>query len=173
MRTAEGWLELGDWQSAVDELANISADFQSHVSVLKTRIRVYLRSNPALALELNEDLMRTLPNDSGCLIHRSFALKDLGRVQEALDLLLPSADLFPENWVIPYNLACYFCQLGRLDEACQMLTKSLAVNNSMSRQLRALSDPDLAPLWNQLAFRLPCKHARRDESGLACSLALN
>jgi tetratricopeptide (TPR) repeat protein len=156
IRTAIGWLGLGDWQSASDELANIRPAFQAHVRVLDLRIRVHLRSDrPDLALLLTETLLSALPDDATGLNHRSLALQKLGRVQEALDLLLPLADRFPTDCMIPYNLACYLCQLGRLDEARQMLARSLAIKGSMRRQLCALSDPDLAPLWSKHGCQLP------------------
>lgn len=39
---AEGWLELGDWQSANDELENITPTVRAHPDVLKMRVAVYM-----------------------------------------------------------------------------------------------------------------------------------
>ena len=33
---------------------------------------------------------------------------------------------FPEEWLIPYNVACYLCQMERLDEAQAMLALARA-----------------------------------------------
>lgn len=38
---AQGWLELGDWKSANDELENIQSQMRAHPDVLKIRVEVY------------------------------------------------------------------------------------------------------------------------------------
>ena len=76
----------------------------------------------------------------------AFALHELKRTQEAFDALLPVADKFPEQWVIPYNLACYTCQLGRMDEARGWFHRALATGDEKEIKLQAIDDPDLAPL---------------------------
>jgi hypothetical protein len=35
----------------------------------------------------------------------------------AADLLVPAAVIFPKEWLIRYDLACYACQLGKREEA--------------------------------------------------------
>lgn len=56
------------------------------------------------------------------------------------------ADKFPDQWLIPYNLACYACQLGRLDEAREWFRRALTMGDGKAIKLEALNDPDLAPL---------------------------
>jgi hypothetical protein len=60
---------------------------------------------------------------------------------------LPIADKFPDLWVIPYNLACYTCQLGRLDEARLWFDRALTIGDAKEIKLAALDDADLAPLF--------------------------
>ena len=83
-------------------------------------------------------------------IHRSFALHELKQTQHALDRLLPVADKFPTVWTIPYNLACYACQLSRLDEARTWLQRALKLGGKDTIKRMALNDPDLEPLWEEI-----------------------
>ncbi|HZO84674.1 MAG TPA: hypothetical protein VFC26_05645, partial [Verrucomicrobiae bacterium] len=52
---------------------------------------------------------------------------------------------------IPYNLACYACQLGRINDSRQWLKRALSVGGKKIRSL-ALEDPDLQPLWDEIKF---------------------
>jgi len=45
-----------------------------------------------------------------------------------------------------YNLACYSCQLGRLDEARDWLKKAIALVGADTIKEMAATDPDLEPL---------------------------
>ena len=51
--------------------------------------------------------MTTIPDEPVGWIHRSYVLHEQKRTREAWDLLLPAAKKFPEDFTIPYNLACY------------------------------------------------------------------
>ena len=53
--------------------------------------------------------------------------------------------IFPDEWLITYNLACYLCQMNRLDEAEEMLAEAIASGGEKVDQL-ATEDEDLAPL---------------------------
>lgn len=49
-----------------------------------------------------------------------------------------------------YNLACYECQLGRLEQAKSWLEKAFGVGDPKKVKLMALEDPDLEPLWREI-----------------------
>ena len=57
------------------------------------------------------------------------------------------AQKFSDNLTVSYNLACYACQLGYLDEASKWLKKAMKLADPNQVQLVALEDPDLKPLW--------------------------
>jgi Flp pilus assembly protein TadD len=80
----------------------------------------------------------------------AYALHEQKRTQEAWNVLLPVADKFPDDATIRYNLACYACQLGRLDQARAWLEKAFALGNARKMKLMALEDPDLRPLWEKI-----------------------
>ena len=64
---------------------------------------------------------------------------------------VPVVDKFPDLYLIRYNLACYACQLGNLEEAKQWLDKAFDIADKESVKLMVLKDPDLEPLWGEIA----------------------
>jgi len=60
-------------------------------------------------------------------------------------MVLDMADRFAKIWTIPYNLACYCAQLGRLHECQMWFKKAMAVAEHAVKRA-AIEDPDLKPL---------------------------
>ena len=83
-------------------------------------------------------------------LHQAVSLYRLKRTEDAWNLLLPMAKKFPRSWVIPYDLACYACQLGKLDEGRQWLRKAFRLGDPKEIKPLALADPDLKPLWSEI-----------------------
>lgn len=111
---------------------------RAHPKVLLVRYAIYAKVKRWDAcVDIANAVVAEAPSLAEGWINRSFALHELKRTQEALDKLLSVAGAFPEVWTIPYNLACYACQLGRCDLnlPCQ-LTKM----PSNGRQL-------MIPIW--------------------------
>ena len=94
-------------------------------------------------------LTQHAPGRSSGWIHRSFALHELKRTQEAYELLLPSLSLFKGIWTIPYNLACYQCQLGQKEPALEFYTQALKIGGESVKDM-ALADTDLTPLHGKI-----------------------
>jgi hypothetical protein len=150
LRAAEGWIGLGNWREASEELEAISPAQWAHPDVLEVRWHICAQAKKWDAcLDVAEATIKLEPNDPGAWIHRSFALRRLKGLQEALDQLVSAADRFPKVWVIPYNLACYCAQLGRLDESRAWLKRAISINEPIVKRV-ALDDPDLEPLWNEI-----------------------
>ena len=66
-------------------------------------------------------------------------------LQTAEKTLLEAQERFPEEATIPFNLACYACQLGRLDEAREKLAKAVGMEPAFKKT--ALEDEDLKAIW--------------------------
>jgi tetratricopeptide (TPR) repeat protein len=98
-------------------------------------------------VEIAEASIKIDPDRVEAWIHRSFALHELKCTREALENLLPAAEKFPGVWMIPYNLACYCTQLGRLDEASEWIPKAMAIDADAVKRA-GIDDPDLKPLWD-------------------------
>ena len=74
----------------------------------------------------------------------------LKRTREAYTNLACVAEKFPGNWSIPYNLACYCSQLGRLQEAQDWFKKAVVIDDKIVPKT-AINDPDLKPLWDSMS----------------------
>ena len=154
---AHGWLELGCPAEAVAELERIAPPLLSHPDVLKARWDVFSRLGRwDLCAEVGAGLVEAEPEDTFGWINRAYALRRApgGGVQAASEALRPAADRLQDLEWVTFNLACYTCQLGRLDEARDWLAKSLAVARRAGHLPRAranaLAEPDLEPLWNEI-----------------------
>lgn len=66
--------------------------------------------------------------------------------QEACDGLKPALDTFKGEWLLQYNLACYTCLLGNVDEARELIEEAIELGGNVVR-LRALDDQDLIRVW--------------------------
>jgi tetratricopeptide (TPR) repeat protein len=151
LNAAEGWLELGDWLEANEELENIAPQNRAHPDVLKLRVKIYSAAKKwEMAATVAGGLVQMLPEESFCYVKRAFALHELKRTQEAWDALLPVADKFPDEWVIPYNLACYAAQLGWIKEAENWFKRAMKLDEKAVQHL-AIDDPNLEPLWKGMS----------------------
>jgi tetratricopeptide (TPR) repeat protein len=149
LREAEGWLELGDADSAGQELAAITPGDQTHPSVLQVRYALYAkRKEWDMANEMAEELASLLPDLAVSWINLAYATrrKSGGNIPKAKEILLAAEPLFPTECVIPFNLACYCSQLEEFEQAERWLKKAAAINEKAVRKM-AMDDPDLKPLW--------------------------
>jgi tetratricopeptide (TPR) repeat protein len=152
LSAAIGWLELGNWNEANEELEKITPDFRAHPDVLAIRLGIYAKAKKwEQCVDIGNALVKAIPNRSFGWLQRSFALHELKRTQEAAELLIPAAVLFPKEWLIRYNLACYACQLGKRKEAWEWLEFAFDLSDSKAVKLMALNDPDLETLWTEIA----------------------
>ena len=107
-QAAVGWLELGNWREANEELERITAQMRAHSDVLQVRCKIYCDAQKwDYAAEVANGLCRMLPESSFGPLHLAHALRKLDRTKEARDTLLPVADKFPDEWRIPFQLGCY------------------------------------------------------------------
>jgi tetratricopeptide (TPR) repeat protein len=151
LRAAQGWIELGDHLEADKELDEITPQLRAHPDVLEVRWHVYAHAEKWDAcLDIAAAIIKLAPERSSGWIHRSFALHELKRTQEAFDQLLPAVNKFRKVWTIPYNLSCYCCQLGRMDDCRAWFKKVMAINKNVVQQA-AMDDPDLKPLWDSMS----------------------
>ena len=150
LQAAQGWLELGNHIEAIEELENIAPQLRAHPEALKVRWEIYAAAKKwEAALDIAAAIVQLAPEDQLGWVHRSYALHELKRSAEARDNLLRVVDKFPEDPIMRYNLACYECQLGRLEQAKNWLGKAFEVGDSKKIKLMALEDPDLERLWRE------------------------
>jgi tetratricopeptide (TPR) repeat protein len=151
LSAAEGWLGLGDWREANEELEKIAPALRAHPDVLEVRWHIYSHEKKwDMCVDIAGAIIKLEPNRVEAWIQRSFALHELKHSQEAFDQLLPVGDKFPKVWLIPYNLACYCAQLGRLEECREWFKKAMTIDEQTVRE-SAVDDPDLKPLWDSMS----------------------
>lgn len=148
---AEGWLELGDHREAALELENIRHKLRLHPDVLEVNWKIFAQTkNWIRCREIGQALIRAVPDRVNGWIDLSFALHELRQTDQAFENLLKVASRFPDHPLVPYNLACYTCQLGRIWEAQQWLAQAMKIGDARKIKAQALEDIDLKPIWNQI-----------------------
>src|SRR5215207_6698935 len=112
-QAAVGWLELGSVMEARRELDAISPAHREHPDVLEAWWPILAQEkNWEAALASAEKLVAQAPERQSGWVQQSYALHELKRTREACGRLVQVVEKFRDVYVIPYNLACYQCQLG-------------------------------------------------------------
>src|SRR3954471_23557178 len=138
LEASEGWLGLADCASADAELDEITVQLRDHPDVLLMRHKIFSQAKRwEPAAEVAQALCRMAPDEPYGWFHLAYALHELKRTEEALNVLLPIAGKFPDYYLISYNLACYACQLGDLKSAKQWIAK--AIDKAGKKDIRALA----------------------------------
>jgi hypothetical protein len=157
LSAAVGWLMLGDHIEAGEELEKIASGLCSHPDVLEVRWQIYANAKKwNTCADIGNAIIELDPDRPFGWISRACALRraSSGGLQAAFDALYPAASKFPSEPAIPFNLSCYACQLGRLEDACDWLRRTFAVAHKAGRKRRfrlmALDEPDLEPLWQKM-----------------------
>jgi len=153
LSAAIGWMELGNLAEARAELAKVAPEVAKHPTVLEVNWAVQAAGQDwPQALTTAEELVQKAGDRASGWLHRAYALRRVpgGGIEAAWKALLPAVDRFPEEPTIPYNLACYACQLSQLDEARRWLLRAIAVGDKSKIKSMASSDTDLQPLWPEV-----------------------
>jgi Flp pilus assembly protein TadD len=132
-------------------LDHISDAVQGRVEVLAVRWGILARFKLwEQSVTVAARMIELAPTEVFGWIHRSYALHELKRTQEARDLLVPATELFPQMETVFYNLACYECQLNHVAEARQWWQRAVQLHDAAELRARALEDEDLRPLWPEI-----------------------
>lgn len=147
-RAAEGWLELNLPQEAAHELKSLSEEAQCDPLAIVLWMHVhYALAQWEQCLESATKLIRDAAAKAHPYVSGSIALYRLHRTQDAWDFLRPVLDKFRDDWSVPYNLACYAAQLGRLEDALEMFNLASKRGDAAKIKAHGLKDPDLEPIW--------------------------
>src|SRR5258706_13055014 len=89
LRAAEGWVELGNHLEANEELEKITPELRAHPDVLALRWQIYAKAEKWNAcLDIATAITKLAPDQPMGWIHRSFALHEPKRTQDAWDNLM-------------------------------------------------------------------------------------
>jgi tetratricopeptide (TPR) repeat protein len=162
LSAAVGWLGLGNWREANEELEKITFALRGHPDVLEVRLEIYSKAGEwKRAAEIAGALVKIRPDDPQFWISSAFATRRMagGGIPQAKEILTTAQPLFPKEPLIPYNLACYDCQIGEHQEALKWLAIAFDLGDGNKLKSMALADPDLEPLRAEIReFRLNPQH---------------
>lgn len=151
LNAAVGWAELGLPEEALVEIARLRPELLGHPDVLGLRWRLHaMRHDWEAALVVSRAQLAVAPDEPDAWINQSFALHEMRRTREAFESLAAVVDKFPKTGVMSYNLACYCCQLGLLDDAREWLRRARKSLGAEHVREMAADDPDLEPLRAEL-----------------------
>ncbi len=142
---ARGYLLLGLIDEAADELSQLPEDWLDKDETLALRAAILQEQHDWLQLQaLASDLARRMPAAAEWWIMWAYATRRAESLSAAQAILREAELQHPTEATIPFNLACYACQLGDLGSARLLLARAIALDPSFATS--ALNDPDLEPL---------------------------
>ena len=145
LNAAVGYLNLGMPQDAWNELEDIEAKDRARPEVLKVRVEVCraLKQWEMMA-EVSNHLRKIEPDEVGHSLNMSYAVRRFKGEAEAAEILSIALRHYYDDALVRYNLACYWCVMGRVEEAREMLETACKKDESL-REL-AETDEDLVGL---------------------------
>lgn len=147
LHAADGYLYLGMPGEALDELHIVPVPEQTDPSVLLARVRVLLHLKRwGEAEKLSGFGNNTHPDEEEFTVQRAFALHQLDKGDEAVEVLLSAPEWIRRTGILHYNLACYEARLGDVSTARQCIRAAIQLNAAMKKNAKI--DPDLQSLWN-------------------------
>jgi len=139
---AQGYLELGMATEALAELALLPEVESRDPDIVELRLHILMQATLwADALKTAEELIRLNAEAIPAYIHGAFALHELGRTQEARNLLLKGPSELRKDPTFHYNIGCYEAVLGNKEAALDSLQASFALDETYRDFARR--DPDL------------------------------
>jgi tetratricopeptide (TPR) repeat protein len=148
-QAAAGYVELGMFLEADAELDKIDPFNRAAPEVLAIRLAIYHGLKKwELMQEIAKRLAEFEPDDIQWTISLAYATRRADSIQAAKAILLNAEPKFPNEAIIKYNLACYCCQLGEIQNAKNYLKKAFEID--LNWRMAALEDEDLRLLWDSL-----------------------
>lgn len=144
---AQGYLELGLPLEANNEIESMSAEVRHLPAVLEMRVGIYRKMEKwELMQVVAKSLTEVDPTESRWPLAWAYATRRAESVDAARFILIEAWQLHKKEPLIPYNLACYLCQMGEPDIAKDVIRHAFELDPKI--RLQALEDEDLKPLWD-------------------------
>ena len=149
LTAAEGYLELGLFLDANEELESIAPETRDGTEVLALRAQIYLKLKKwELLRVVAKRLALVQPEKAQWHLLWATATRRADSLEAARLILLTAVESHPGNATMQYNLACYECQLGELEIAKARLRHAFKLDPKL--RVSALDDEDLKPLWDSM-----------------------
>lgn len=151
IRQAEGYLELGMPEHAIDAVTG----FSIHQRDGKMN---HLLGEAYRALEQHDEALdyllcavEALPDDIHVLLALAWCHKRTGHVDRAIETLENALDVDPGEAILYYNLSCYCSLTGNRRAALRYLAQALAIDADYRDLI--CDEPDFDPLRNDADFQ--------------------
>ncbi len=145
LTAAQGYLELDMPNEALEELRALPNEVVERWEIQQLLLVILMRLRKwSEALAVCSSMRKNFPEQTVGYIHGAFCLHELGRTEEARDLLLGGPPALLREPTYHYNLGCYAAVLGQPEQALQHLRTSFAMDKSFLEIARR--DPDLKNL---------------------------
>jgi len=145
----EGFLDLKLTARAAAELESVPTAFHNHFYFRWLRVQIMTsRQEWTSALPEITRLREAFPAEPGFWIQEAYITRRAVGIEAARDILEQASPRFPDEAVIHFNLGCYACQLGKLEEAKQRIKSAIDLDAKWLAQ--ALDDEDYEPLRDTL-----------------------
>ena len=150
LNAAHGYYELGMPIEAAAEIENLPPEIRADTEVLKLRLMIYkLGEFWKLAAVVGREITKREPKTPEWWLHYAYSIRRSEGLEAGKTVLLEAERVMPEDGSIHFDLACYACQLGELDEAKWRISN--AIHFDSTYKLKALDDVDLEPLWANIS----------------------
>ncbi len=144
---AQGYIELGMIHSALVVVDEFTLDEQKNPLVLSIKADVYIHlKRYAEAFDYTETLCKVYPELPESFIQHAYVLHELKRTQEAREILKKGPKGLKAKPVFYYNMACYECTLGNIDEARRLLREAIKRDRTFEKLASEDSDLELLHL---------------------------
>lgn len=145
IKAAQGYYELQMLSESVCELDSLPLTAQLRADVLEMRALILIKARRWCdGVDASEKLCAVAPDAASGFLHLAFCMHELGRTQQAMEVLLEGPPSLNREPTFHYNMACYECTLGNLTAARAYLDASFSMDGKLRDHARA--DPDLKPL---------------------------
>lgn len=146
---AEGWIELGNFDEAAEELHNCPPSVKSSIEWLKLWVRIYVATQRWTEVEMMcETLAKHAPDDPFTVLNQAESFHKQGRSREAFAALQYAPANVKKGAEFFYLMARVLCALEEFTLALSCVGK--AVDADPSIRMNALNDPELELVWLDL-----------------------
>jgi len=136
-------------EDALHELSELEPAEQQQPPAMALRAAVFSEGKRWAELA---DLSRTMidrdRSDPAWWIHYAYAVRRVDCMEAAEKILMEAVSDHPGNATIQFNLGCYACRKGNIDEALRRVRIAIKCNPAFRDVAR--TDPDLEEIRDQL-----------------------
>lgn len=150
LSAAQGYLELGMFTEAENEVEKIGPEDKIRPEVIGFRVQLYIAAEKWEAGYVVARQMVGVETENVTWWHSlCMCARYSQSVRVAENIAFRALQIFPNDALLQLNLAIYACVQGRIAEAKLRLRAAIALNEKM--RLIALKCRDLEPVWKASA----------------------